>query len=159
MADSPIATYSDSIEIAAPPAKVWPLVTALERHGEWSTENTGGYWKKGEDGQPGTGKVGEFFVGVNKDGDREWKAQVEIVERDENKSFGFVTGGVAMNFALWRYVLEPSGSGTKLTEEYELRTKTPPMVENGLPAIDERMATNRVSIAATLAGIKAVAEG
>ena len=45
----------------------------MERYGEWSSENTGGYWRK-KDGVPGTGEVGDEFVGINRRGDDEWKA-------------------------------------------------------------------------------------
>ena len=38
----------DSIRIEAPRARVWELVIAMERYGEWSSENAGGYWRKGE---------------------------------------------------------------------------------------------------------------
>lgn len=158
MSTEPIRTYQDTIEIAAPPAKVFELVTSLDRYGEWSTENTGGYWRKGADGVPGTGKVGDQWVGVNRDGEREWKAPVEIVELDPPRCFAFVTGGTEHNIALWKYQLEPSGDGTKLTEYYELRNPSPPMIERGEPAIEERMETNRRSIRATLEGMKAAAE-
>ena len=61
-----LPTHTDSVRIEAPPARVWELVTAMERYGEWSSENTGGYWRKGADGVPGTGQVGDQFVGVNR---------------------------------------------------------------------------------------------
>lgn len=154
----PIQTLQESIDISAPPEQVYALVSSMERHGEWSSENCGGYWRKGEDGVPGTGKVGDQFVGINRAGDREWKAPVEIVEADAPRSWAFVTGGLAMNFALWKYIVEPNGDGTRLTEYYELRTLTPNMVEGGQPAIDERMAANAASIKASLAGIKKIAE-
>ncbi|MCP5027313.1 MAG: SRPBCC family protein, partial [Actinomycetia bacterium] len=72
----PIHTHQESIEIGAPPAVVWELVTAMERYGEWSPENQGGYWRKNDDGVPGTGQVGDMFVGINRRGDDEWKAPV-----------------------------------------------------------------------------------
>ena len=52
-------SHSESIEINASPETVWSLVTDMERYGEWSSENTGGYWRKKEDGVPGTGEVGD----------------------------------------------------------------------------------------------------
>jgi hypothetical protein len=130
----------------------------MERYGEWSSENTGGYWRKDASGQPGTGKVGDMFVGVNREGEREWKGPVEIVEREPEKVFAFLTGGREYNIALWKYVLEPSGSGTRLTEHYELRTLPPALQEGGQPALDARMHAMRTSIKATLHGIKACAE-
>lgn len=158
MAD-PIVVHDDSIDIAAPPSAVYALVTSMERYGEWSSENAGGYWRKGADGVPGTGKIGDQFVGINRQGEREWKAPVEIVECDQDKAFAFVTGGVEMNIALWKYVLEPTDGGTRLTEHYELRNLSPQMVEGGQASVDARMDAMRSSIRATLEGIKAAAEG
>ncbi len=154
----PICVLQETIEINASPEAVYALVSDMERHGDWSTENCGGYWRKGADGVPGTGKVGDQFVGVNRKGDQEWKAPVEIVEADAPRTWAFVTGGVAMNIALWKYIVEPSGEGSRLTEYYELRTLPPTMVDGGQAAIDERIATNTESMRATLAGIKAAAE-
>ena len=154
----PVSTHVDSIEIDAPPDKVWALVTALDRYGEWSTENTGGYWRKGEDGEPGTGDIGDQFVGINRRDGVEWKAPVEIIRRVENEDFAFVTGGLEYNFALWRFQLEPTATGTRLTESWTLRQKTPPMVENGDAEVESRRQNNVSSIRATLEGMKAAAE-
>ena len=150
--------HSESIRIEAPPSAVWALVTSMDRYGEWSSENTGGYWRKGADGEPGTGQVGDMFVGVNRQGDREWKAPVEIIERDEERVFAFVTGGLAGNYALWRYDLQPDDSGTVLTETWNLRTMTPLMEEKGESEMEARAAAARESMAATLRGMKATAE-
>ncbi|MPY91663.1 MAG: hypothetical protein GEV08_00965 [Acidimicrobiia bacterium] len=154
----PLHTYSDSVRVDAPPAAVWELVTAMERYGEWSSENTGGYWRKGGDGVPGTGRVGDQFVGVNRRDGVEWKALVEVVERDEGRTFGFVTGGTELNFVLWKYILEPDGAGSRLTEYWELRNLSPVMVENGEAEVAYRMANMRESMRATLEGIKRTAE-
>ena len=154
--NTPLREVSESIRIEAPPATVWALVTAMERYGEWSSENTGGYWRKGENGEPGTGQVGDMFVGVNRRGDMEWKAPVEIVERDEERAYAFVTGGLAGNYALWRYELQPDGNGTVLTETWHLRNKVPNMETDA--DMDARADSNRESISATLKGMKATAE-
>lgn len=155
----PIHTHSDSIDIAAPAQEIWPMVTSMERYGEWSSENAGGYWRKNEDGVPGTGQVGDMFVGINKLGGDEWKAPVEIVEREEGRSFGFVTGGLEWNIALWRYELEPIEGGTRLHENYELRTLSPLMKEHGQPEIHRRRQNMITSIRATLENMKTSAEG
>ncbi len=137
---------------------MWALVTAMERYGEWSPENCGGYWRKGPDGVPGTGRVGDQFVGINRDGDQEWKALVEIVEREEQRAFAFITGGAEANYVHWRYQLDPIDGGTRLTEQWELRTLSPPMIENGEAFTQRRVDRAHESIAATLAGIKQAAE-
>ena len=151
-------SHSESIEINASPEKVWSLVTAMDRYGEWSSENTGGYWRKNEEGIPGTGAVGDEFVGINRIGDDEWKALVEIIVCEEHKTFAFVTGGTAMNLIHWRYDLEPSDSGTTLTESWALMNLSPLMIEHGDEEIQFRAANAKESIAATLKGMKAAAE-
>lgn len=154
----PIHTHSDHVDIAAPPEKIWAMVTDMERYGEWSSENQGGYWRKNDDGIPGTGSVGDMFVGVNRIGDDEWKAPVEIVERDEGRSFAFVTGGLEYNIALWRYQLDEIEGGTRLTENYELRTLSPRMKEHGQSEVDYRRENMISSIRATLTNLKTAAE-
>jgi uncharacterized protein YndB with AHSA1/START domain len=154
----PLYRHSAAVEIAAPPEVVWRLVTAMERYGEWSSENPGGYWRKGPDGVPGTGKVGDQFVGINRRDGREWKAPVEIVERDEGRTFAFITGGSANNWVYWRYDVEPSGDGTRLVESWELRNLSPPMIERGQPEVDYRVANAKESLEATLAAMKRTAE-
>lgn len=154
----PIMSHSESIEINASPETVWSLVTDMERYGEWSSENTGGYWRKNEDGVPGTGEVGDEFVGINRRGDDEWKALVEIIVREENKAFAFVTGGSAMNLIHWRYDIEPTESGTTLTESWALMNLSPLMIEHGDEEIQYRAANAKESITATLKGMKAAAE-
>ena len=155
---APIHQYSESVTVAAPPSEVWALVTAMDRYGEWSSENTGGYWRKKADGVPGTGEVGDEFVGINRRDGVEWKALVEIVEREEERVFAFITGGSAMNFVQWKYVLEPEGDGTRLSEHWELRNLSPPMVEGGEPEIAKRVANADESLHATLQGMKSTAE-
>ncbi len=150
--------YAEAVSIAAPPSVVWRLVTAMDRYGEWSSENTGGYWRKGADGVPGTGAVGDEFVGINRRDGQEWKALVEIVERDEERAFAFITGGALGNFVHWRYQLEPEGDGTRLTEQWELRNLSPIMVEHGQAEVDKRVANAKESIGVTLANMKAAAE-
>ena len=131
----------------------------MERYGEWSSENTGGYWRKNEEGVPGTGEVGDEFVGINRRGEDEWKALVEIIERKEGQSFAFVTGGSAMNLVHWRYDLEANGESTTLTESWALMNLSPLMIENGENEVQSRAANARESITATLQGMKAAAEG
>ena len=154
-----LPTHTDFVRIAASPARVWELVTAMERYGEWSSENTGGYWRKGADGVAGTGQVGDRFVGINRRDGVEWKALVEVVERDEEKAYAFVTGGTEMNLVLWRYELQPDGDGTVLTEQWTMRKPSFFLEQGGEPEVARRTANARESIAATLQAMKTTAEG
>ena len=153
-----LRTHIDSVRIAAPPAQVWELVVAMERYGEWSSENTGGYWRKGKDGVAGTGRIGDQFVGINRRDGAEWKAAGEIVEREEGKAYAFVTGGSELDLALWRYELQPDGDGTLLTEQWTLRNPGFFLDQGGDAEIARREANAKESIAATLQGMKATAE-
>ena len=155
---APLHQYSESVRIAAPPSQVWELVTAMERYGEWSSENTGGYWRKKADGVPGTGEVGDEFVGINRRDGFEWKGLVEIVERDEERVFAFVTGGTALDYVQWKYVLEPDGDGTVLSEHWELRNLSPMLIEGGDAEVAQRVANAHESLHATLHNMKAAAE-
>jgi hypothetical protein len=137
---------------------VWELVTAMERYGEWSSENTGGYWRKGPEGVPGTGQVGDQFVGINRRDGVEWKALVEVVEREEERSYAFVTGGRELDIVMWRYELQPEADGTLLTERWQLHNRAFYDDHGGDEEIDRRAANARESIAATLQGMKATAE-
>jgi uncharacterized protein YndB with AHSA1/START domain len=159
MSDADLPSYTESIHIAAPREQVWELVTAMERYGEWSSENTGGYWRKGEDGEPGTGLIGDQFVGINRRDGAEWKAPVEIIERDEGWAFCFVTGGTTMDLARWRYVLADDDGGTLLTEEWQLRNRAYFMDLGGEDELARRASNAKESIGATLRGMKATAEG
>lgn len=156
--DNPVMSYSESIDIDAPVSAVWDMVTSLERYGEWSIENTGGYWRKGPDGEPGTGQVGDMFVGINKRDGQEWKAPVEIIRRVENEDFAFVTGGLEYNIVLWRYQLAPKGDGTTLTESWTLRQLSPRMLEHGQKEVGYRAHNARTSLRATLEAMKTAAE-
>ena len=156
--DTPIHSHEETLYIDASPSKVWGLVTAMERYGEWSSENTGGYWRKRENGEVCTGEVGDEFVGINRRGDQEWKALVEIVERDEERAFSFITGGTANNFVRWGYRLEADGEGTNLTEHWALLNLSPLMVENGDAEVQQRKSNAIESLGATLKAMKAAAE-
>ena len=61
------ARHEASIEIGAEPEAVYDLVSDVCRMGEWSPENLGADWVDG-----GTGKLGDWFDGHNKVGEREW---------------------------------------------------------------------------------------
>jgi hypothetical protein len=155
---APLDQCADSILIDAPVERVWQLVTAIERYGEWSSENVGGYWRKRPDDSLGDGQVGDQFVGINRRDGREWKGMVEIVHRDENREFAFVTGGLEHNLVLWRYQLYPEGNGTRLVESWTLRNATPTMAERGEAERTYRRDNAVTSMRATLEGLKAAAE-
>ncbi|MEP6624365.1 MAG: SRPBCC family protein, partial [Acidimicrobiia bacterium] len=72
-------------EIAAPPEKVWSLVSDITRMGEWSPEARGGEWVKGASGPA----VGARFKGRNARGKRSWSTDCHVVECEPGSRFAF----------------------------------------------------------------------
>jgi hypothetical protein len=143
-----------SIEINASPEAVYDLVSDLPRMGEWSPENIGGEWQDG-----GSGEAGDRYIGHNKAGDRSWSVPVMVTVADPGKCFEFVTRPDEGPYVRWTYRLEPSGSGTRVTEVWDVE-QLPPALQNLTQAqLDERSRNTEAALATTLAAIKATAEG
>lgn len=149
----PVFSHDDAIEIAASPEAVYGLVSDMARYGEWSVQNVGGAWLDG-----GTGKVGDWFEGQNKAGKMEWTAKVEITEATPGAEFGFWTMGQEANIVHWRYSLEPSGSGTRLSEHYRLYNPPAQIAKGGEEALKGWCEGVKTGVSAMLASIKASAE-
>jgi hypothetical protein len=101
-------------DIAAPPEKVWALVSDLPRMGEWSPENMGGKWVKGATGPA----LGAVFKGSNKNGLRRWSTTVTVVDSDPGKVFEFAVSSGPLAIARWRYEFEDAETGCRVTESW-----------------------------------------
>jgi hypothetical protein len=143
-----------SIEINASPEAVYDLVSNLPRMGEWSPENIGGEWQEG-----GSGKAGDRYIGHNKAGDRSWSVPVMVTIADRGKCFEFVTRPDEGPYVRWAYRLESSGSGTRVTEVWNVEQLPPALQSLTQAQLDERSQNTEAAMATTLAAIKATAEG
>lgn len=106
LADGP-GTWVD-VEIGAPPAVVWALVTDLNLPAEFSGEFTGADWQ----GEPGPGAT---FVGRNTHpaiGD--WEVTCYVDAWEPELAFGWRTSDRDDPGARWRFDLRPSAAGTSL---------------------------------------------
>ena len=148
-----IANEYASVEIAAEPDVVYAMVSDIARMGEWSLEAVGGEWLDG-----GTGYMGDRFAGHNRTPEREWTRECEVAEATPGRGFTFVVGGVAANCTWWSYEIEPSGSGTKLTERWWIVNKTPALAAATPEQFAGRVELTKAMLATTLQGIKATAE-
>ncbi|CAN5210312.1 SRPBCC family protein [soil metagenome] len=101
-----------SAYIEATPVSVWKVVSDSEGMGRFSPENTGGTWTSGT---PGT--VGAKFKGTNKHGLIRWSTHCTVVDVVDCRRFSFESDEPK---ARWTFVLEPSGTGTVLTETREI---------------------------------------
>jgi uncharacterized protein YndB with AHSA1/START domain len=143
----------DTVQVDAPPEKVWSLVSDVTRMGEWSPETVKGEWIDGAS----TPVVGARFKGSNKRGILRWSTKCTVVACEPGKEFSFVVGTPEKPATRWSYRLAPAGGGTEVTESFEsveypwyFKVVTPPT--RARRNLEE-------GVKKTLANLKSVAEG
>lgn len=146
-----------SLVIAAPPARLWEMVSDLTRMGEWSPEAAGGVWLGGATGPA----VGARFRGRNRRGRAAWSTTCEVIAATPGAEFAFAVGGASRPSTTWRYLFEPSGAGTRVTESFELRR--PPGLASRLltrltTGVTDRRADLEDGARRTLEALRAAAE-
>ncbi|MFZ2175578.1 MAG: SRPBCC family protein [Rhodococcus sp. (in: high G+C Gram-positive bacteria)] len=146
-------TLEATIDIAATPQDVWAVVSDLKRMGEWSPQCRkmrvlGGVVEKGAK-----------TVNLNRKGLLVWPTTSKVVRFEPNRSLAF---RIAENRTIWSYDLEPTESGTKVTERREAPTGTSKvsqfLVKTVLGGNDDFEVELVEGMNATLARIKAAAE-
>ncbi len=105
-------TLEASIDIDASPQDVWAIVADLQRMGEWSPPQCKVMKVIG-----GTVREGAKTINVNRKGLLVWPTSSKVVRFEPNKSVAF---RIAENRTIWSYELEPTATGTKVTERREL---------------------------------------
>ena len=151
-------TGSASVHIAAPPEKVYGVVSDVTRMGEWSPETVKCEWLDGATGPA----VGARFKGSNKNGVFRWSTKPKVLVADEGREFAFVTEMRGKDLTKWSYRFAPDGDGTTVTESFELMSATPgyiDFVEKYFMRIKDRKANLEENMQATLQRIKAAVEG
>jgi len=148
---------SGSIDIAAPPEKVYAMVTDLPRMAEWSPENQGGSWQGGAS----VAAPGVRFKGRNRNGPKKWTGAVVVNEATAPSRFEFTTVAGPIKFATWRYDIEPTPGGCRVTETW-IDTRPGlfclPAFGKAVTNVADRAAWTQQSIDTTLANIKKAAE-
>src|SRR5688572_21657780 len=97
----------DSIvaDIAAPPDRVYDLISDITRMPEWSPECIHCEWTDGATGP----SVGARFKARNKGGrGPAWSNKPEVTVADPGREFAFNRQGFAIGSYTWRYRLEPT---------------------------------------------------
>jgi len=149
---------SVSVDVAASPEIVWSVVSDLGRMGEWSPETIRVQWKGGAPG-PGGPSVGASFKGTNKIGLRRWSTKGTVVAAEANQRLAWDVASLGLPIARWTYTIEPTGTGTRLTESYEdKRGSLLNVVGPLVTGVKERCAHNQVTMKTTLERLKAAAE-
>jgi Polyketide cyclase / dehydrase and lipid transport len=108
------------IYVQASPEHVYELVSDITRMGEWSPETYSCTWLDGASGPA----VGARFKGRNRRGLLRWSNTPEVIAAERGREFAF-RRVVFGNEVHWRYRMQPAGSGTQLSESYEVLTPSP----------------------------------
>jgi len=143
--------------MAAPPERVWELVSDVTRIGEFSPETFDGEWLDGATG-PAVGARFRGHVKRNEKGPTYW-SPATVTECEPGRVFAFVVGPPGRGINTWKYVLEPTpDGGTDVTESFQLTDVLPVRLYWAL-AGRWRGRTNERGMRTTLERMKAVVEG
>ena len=176
MADQPELRYSDcpstqaEVLIAAPAAVVWALVCDIQLPARFSSEFNGGEWLDGASSPaPGaqfTGRNHHPAIG-------NWETTSTICEFQPEQVLGWAVGDPDQPSALWRFTLTAdadadgtgTGTGTRLTQWMQIgpgpsgiSAAIEAMPDKESRILQRRLGEHSANMAATLAGIKEVAE-
>jgi uncharacterized protein YndB with AHSA1/START domain len=157
-----VSSFRESVDIAAPPAAVWALITDIRRHPEFAGPSS--ITKSIE--FDGPIEVGARWTAHEKFGPQKFDAPSEITSVEPGRSLEWVSfppmkdqnrgrGG----HVVWGYVVEPSGEGTRL--EHYMRVLEPrkgALFLKTMYAVLSLPRKQREGGIATLANVKAVAE-
>src|SRR3712207_3033548 len=145
-----------SRDIAASPEAVYDAISDVTRMGEWSEECHTCQWHDGFDGA----KVGAVFEGHNRHGDKEWTTQGKVIEADPGRAFAFECSMMDFHFSTWGYRIEPTDSGSRVTEWTEnLLPESAMEMAKEISGVDDRTARNRQTMSGTLERLAAALEG
>ena len=112
-----------SLHIAAPPEKVWDLVSDVTRIGEFSPETFEAKWTRGSTG-PEVGASFKGHVKRNGVGPTYW-APCHVTKCVPNEVFEFAVGTDEVTFNNWGYRLQAENGGTRVTEYFQLQPALP----------------------------------
>jgi uncharacterized protein YndB with AHSA1/START domain len=136
-----------SRDIAAPPELVYDAISDVKRMGEWSEECHDCEWHEGYDGPV----VGAIFDGHNRYGEHEWTTQATVIKADPGRAFAFECSMMEFHYSTWGYRIEPTESGSRVTEWNEdLRPESVMEFSKEISGVDDRTERNRKTMSDTL---------
>jgi len=153
MTQIPAPELEATIDIAAPPERVWALISDPRNMARWSPQVVKTFLKGG---QP---RLGATFTNVNRRGPLVWPTQSKIVRFVEGQDFAF---RVKENYMVWSFALEAVDGGTRVVQ----RRETPQGVSKISSVLTKRILGGtekftgelQAGMTETLAKIKAEAE-
>jgi hypothetical protein len=115
-----LTSDSVAVTIEADAQLLYEMVSDLPRIGEWSPECERVDW----DGAVTSAAVGTTFWGFNAVGPGRrirYSRHGRVLVAEPGREFTFITDEGGRESTVWRYTFEPTESGTKVTEAYEVR--------------------------------------
>jgi uncharacterized protein YndB with AHSA1/START domain len=146
---------SATVHIAAPPERIWELLSDVTKIGRYSPETFEAEWLEGATG-PAVGAKFRGHVKRNGIGPTYWTT-CTVRECVPGRAFTFGVGPSDKPLSIWGYHLEPNGDGTDVTESFDL---TPTALLRFYWAVLgwARGRTNRNDMRTTLERVKAEVE-
>ena len=149
---SQVETLQDTVDIDAPPERVWSLVTDLPRMASWSPQVVRTFVR-------GPVQRGTHAVNLNRRGLLVWPTRSKVVVFEPHREFAF---RVRENGTIWAFVLEPTTAGTRLVQErrapHGLKPISTRLQDAVLGGVDTFTGELREGMRETLERIKADAE-
>lgn len=144
----------ETTEIAAPPERVWQLVTDLPRMASWSPEVAKTIVRGGPVG------LGTKTLNINRRGFRVWPTRAKVIRFEPHTEFAF---RIKDNKTIWSFSLAPTAAGTQVTQRREAPDGLTLISARGLKlmfgGIENYQALAREGMKQTLARIKSEVEG
>jgi len=145
----------ESIDIDAPPVRVWSLVSDLGRMSKWSPQVVKTIVRGGPV------KLGTRTVNINRRGLLVWPTRSKVVRFDPHSEIAF---RVKDNLTIWSFSLSDNGTGgTTLTQRREAPDGLSPLArtleDRLMGGIGDFQLELGVGMRETLSKIKAEAEG
>lgn len=147
---------SASIDISAPPERVYELITDLDHVGAWNAECTGGRWLGGrKQAEPGA-----RFVGSNRNGSRRWSTHNTVTAAEPGRTFAYHTRAAGLlDIAIWRWELTPVEGGCRVEHlTWDTRGAFMRVVGGWATKVPDRATHNQANIRRTLEALKQHAE-
>jgi uncharacterized protein YndB with AHSA1/START domain len=141
--------------MAAPPERIWELVSDVTKVGRYSPETFEAEWLDGATG-PAVGARFRGHVKRNGRGPVYWTT-CTVTASEPGRSFAFTVGSPGKPVNTWRYDLQPAGGGTDVTESFELGSALPLRIY-GMLFGWARSRTNDAGMRRTLDRIRAEVE-
>lgn len=146
---------SVTMHVAAPPERVWALVSDITNTGRFSPETFEAEWVGGASG-PAVGARFRGHVRRNGRGPVYWTT-CTVIACDPGREFAFTVDVAGKVVNTWRYEFVPSQGGTDVTESFQLAANPLNRLYWAI-AGRARNRTNVTGMRQTLERLKAVAE-